>query len=152
MPSMNLNPDPDTYLPDRRARRHVRPQYMSPREARAWESTGRVEQAYGDEPISERQEDLLEPVRLSEIPVALPPAPARRVAPPLGVLAVLWQARHCFICGRLGQCGHREPRVDLAEFRAEEVAGRIEASQPVSPARKPPQQETAVVEARRATR
>ena len=34
------------------------------------------------------------------------------------LLAEIWRSRACLVCGRYGPCGHREPSVDLAEFRA----------------------------------
>lgn len=39
----------------------------------------------------------------------------------IGILQLLWSVRPCFLCRDTGNCGHREPEVDLAEL---EAAGR----------------------------
>ena len=42
------------------------------------------------------------------------------------VLEVLWGQRACWICKRLGNCGHREPEFDIAEIEARQgVLNRI---------------------------
>lgn len=54
------------------------------------------------------------------------------------LLRFLWSIRDCFVCGRRGDCVHREPDVDIAIYEAEQrrlarVAAPQLAAQPWLP-------------------
>ena len=63
---------------------------------------------------------------LSEIIASAMPAKREaRVYAPLGILGwydflhLQWMRRECFICGKFGQCRHRQPDAEcVAEFEA----------------------------------
>ena len=49
-------------------------------------------------------------------PAIGPVAPPRPPLPP--EILALWDMRACFVCGKLGQCRHREIEVAMAELHA----------------------------------